>query len=191
MKMGTLRKIDSRMSRAKGHQSEARARPEEGSLHERLSGIEAVMPMLATREDLARVEGTLRTEIHQECAKVRTEMHHEFTKVRTEMHEGFSELRTEIHESFSELRTEIHESSSELRTEIHESSSELRTEMHQEFTKVRTEMHSGFGELRAEMHRGFSELRSGMDALTWRFIGVVVTVSTALVAATHFLTKAA
>lgn len=100
-------------------------------LHERVTKIEAVLPTLATKEDLAREVGGLRSEMHLEFGKVRQEMGAEFASVRKEM----SELRVDV----SELRVDVHRA---------------------------------------------------IEVQTWRVIGTLITVCTALVAATYFITKA-
>jgi len=134
MKMGTLRKIDSRITRFKVGHADARHKHDEMRLHERIASVEAVLPTLATKEDLAREIGTVRAEMHREVGGLRSEMHREFGKVRQEMNQGFGEVRQEMHA--------------------------LGTALHRE-----------------------------LQALTWRLIGTIVTVGTALVAATHFLSK--
>ncbi|WP_139133050.1 hypothetical protein [Pandoraea sp. ISTKB] len=82
-------------------------------LQARIASVEAILPTLATKEDLAKEIGTLRAEVHQEVGGLRSEMHKEFATVHRELH-----------------------------------------------------------------------------ALTWRLIGTMVTLGTALVAATHFVSKA-
>lgn len=39
--------------------------PHNGGMEERLAKLEAIIPTLATKEDLARMEGTVRVEIHK------------------------------------------------------------------------------------------------------------------------------
>ncbi|MFK0378874.1 hypothetical protein [Pandoraea sp. NPDC090278] len=156
MKMGTLRKIDSRITRFKVGHADARHKHDEMRLHERIASVEAVLPTLATKEDLAREIGTVRAEMHREVGGLRSEMHREFGKVRQEMHQEFGKVRQE---------------------------------MHQEFGKVRQEMNQGFEEVRQGMHALGTALHRELQALTWRLIGTIVTVGTALVAATHFLSK--
>ncbi|WP_331693972.1 hypothetical protein [Pandoraea sputorum] len=156
MKMGTLRKIDSRITRFKVGHADARHKHDEMRLHERIASVEAVLPTLATKEDLAREFGTVRAETHREVGGLRSEMHQEFGKVRQEMHQGFGELRRE---------------------------------MHQEFGKVRSEIASEIASVRSDMHALGAGLHRELHALTWRLIGTIVTVGTALVAATHFLSK--
>lgn len=156
MKMGTLRKIDSRITRFKVGHADARHKHDEMRLHERIASVEAVLPTLATKEDLAREFGTVRAETHREVGGLRSEMHQEFGKVRQEMHQGFGELRRE---------------------------------MHQEFGKVRSEIAGEIASVRSDMHALGAGLHRELHALTWRLIGTIVTVGTALVAATHFLSK--
>ncbi|VVE34971.1 hypothetical protein PCA20602_03858 [Pandoraea capi] len=113
MKMGTLRKIDSRFTRLKVSHTDTKSRHDEMRLQARIASVEAILPTLATKEDLAKEIGTLRAEMHQEVGGLRSEMHKEFATVHRELH-----------------------------------------------------------------------------ALTWRLIGTMVTLGTALVAATHFVSKA-
>jgi len=115
-------------------------------LHERVTKIEAVLPTLATKEDLAREVGGLRSEMHLEFGKVRQEMHLEFGKVRQEMGAEFSKMRKEVGAEFACVRKEM-------------------------------------SELRVDVHRA-------IEVQTWRVIGTLITVCTALVAATYFITKA-
>ena len=61
--------------------------------------------------------------------------------------------------------------------------------MHQEIGGLRTEMHQELGKLRTDFHVLGVGLHREMHMLTWRLIGTIVTVGTALVAATHFLSK--
>ncbi|VVE51499.1 hypothetical protein PPN31114_04722 [Pandoraea pneumonica] len=111
-------------------------------LHERVTKIEAVLPTLATKEDLAREVGGLRSEMHLEFGKVRQEMGAEFSKMRKEVSAEFASVRKEM----SELRVDV-------------------------------------SELRVDVHRA-------IEVQTWRVIGTLITVCTALVAATYFITKA-
>ncbi|VVE43270.1 hypothetical protein PAQ31011_04285 [Pandoraea aquatica] len=174
MKMGTLRKIDSRITRFKVGHADARHKHDEMRLHERIASVEAVLPTLATKEDLAREIGTVRAEIHREVGGLRSEMHQEFGKVRQEMHRGLGELRQEMHRGLGELRQEMHQGFGEI---------------HREFGKVRSEIAGEIASVRSDMHALGTGLHRELQALTWRLIGTIVTVGTALVAATHFLSK--
>ncbi|VVD85291.1 hypothetical protein PIN31009_01335 [Pandoraea iniqua] len=128
-------------------------------LHERVTKIEAVLPTLATKEDLAREVGTLRSEMHQGFAKVNLE----FGKVRQEISGEFAKVRQEIGGEVSTLRGEIGSVKEEVR--------ELRQTVFSEINGLRIEMHQSMG------------------ALMWRLIGTLITVCTALVAATHFISR--
>jgi len=128
-------------------------------LHERVTKIEAVLPTLATKEDLAREVGTLRSEMHQGFAKVNLE----FGKVRQEISGEFAKVRQEIGGEVSTLRGEIGCVKEEVR--------ELRQTVFSEINGLRIEMHQSMG------------------ALMWRLIGTLITVCTALVAATHFISR--
>ncbi|AKK23942.1 hypothetical protein [Pandoraea oxalativorans] len=134
MKMGTLRKIDSRITRFKAGHADARHKHDEMRLHERIASVEAMLPTLATKEDLAREIGTVRAEIHREAGGLRIEMHQKFGKVRSEIAGEIASVRSDVHALGIGLHRELH-------------------------------------------------------ALTWRLVGTIVTVGTALVAATHFLSK--
>ncbi|VVE78123.1 hypothetical protein [Pandoraea sputorum] len=174
MKMGTLRKIDSRITRFKVGHADARHKHDEMRLHERIASVEAVLPTLATKEDLAREFGTVRAETHLDVGGLRSEMHQEFGKVRQEMHQEFGNVRQEF---------------GKVRQEMHQGFGELRREMHQEFGKVRSEIAGEIASVRSDMHALGAGLHRELHALTWRLIGTIVTVGTALVAATHFLSK--
>ncbi|WP_176399019.1 coiled-coil domain-containing protein [Pandoraea sp. PE-S2T-3] len=150
-------------------------------LHERVTKIEAVLPTLATKEDLAREVGTLRSEMHQgfakvnlEFGKVRQEMSGEFAKVRQEMSGEFAKVRQEISGEFAKVRQEIGGEVSTLRGEIGSVKEEVR--------ELRQTVFSEINGLRIEMHQS-------MGALMWRLIGTLITVCTALVAATHFISR--
>lgn len=134
-KMGTLRKLDPRTTRSKVSGPDGKHKHDELGLNDRVTKIEAVLPTLATKEDLAREVGT----------------------VRSEMHQGFGELRGEMHREFGEVRREFASEIADVRRDVHAMGANLHLEMHRQ---------------------------------TWRLIGTIVTVSTALVAATHFLSRA-
>lgn len=72
--------------------------------------IAAIIPTLATKEDLKTEIGSVRSEI----GGLRTEMWTEFGKVRAEMAAGFGTIRTEMATEFGKVRTEI----ADLKTEI-------------------------------------------------------------------------
>ncbi|VVD89533.1 hypothetical protein PIN31115_01521 [Pandoraea iniqua] len=161
-------------------------------LHERVTKIEAVLPTLATKEDLAREVGTLRSEMHQGFAKVnlefgrvRQEMSGEFAKVRQEMSGEFAKVRQEMSGEFAKVRQEISGEFAKVRQEIGGEVSTLRGEIgcvKEEVRELRQTVFSEINGLRIEMHQS-------MGALMWRLIGTLITVCTALVAATHFISR--
>lgn len=163
IKMGTLRKIDSRMSRSKASCTETKARHEETKWRERVTSLEAVLPTLATKEDLARDVGSLRSEVHA----------------------GFGNLRSEMHQSIATLRGEMHQEFGKVRNEMAREIADVRRDMSTEFVSVRREI----GAVHHDLHLLGTNLHREMHMLTWRLIGTIVTVSTALVAATHFLSN--
>ncbi|AKM31470.1 hypothetical protein AB870_17110 [Pandoraea faecigallinarum] len=72
--MGTLRKVDSRITRFKVH-VEGKHKHDDMRLHERMTAAEAVLPALATKEDLAKEIGAVRAEMHQGFTAVHKELH--------------------------------------------------------------------------------------------------------------------
>lgn len=166
--MGTLRKFDPRQVRESIDDTFSNERNDSMRLHERVTKIEAVLPTLATKEDLAREVGGLRSDMHLEFGKVRQEMSAEFSNVRQEMGTEFSKVRQEMGAEFGKVRQEM---GAEF--------GKFRREMGAEFASVRKEVN----QLRVDVHRAF-------EVQTWRVIGTLITVSTALVAATYFIAKA-
>ena len=83
---------------------------------------------LATKADLAREVGLLRTETRAEFAAVRAEMAAEFAAVRAEMAAEFAAVRAEMKVEFAAVRAE----------------------MQAEFAAVRAEMKAEFAAVRAE-----------------------------------------
>lgn len=67
--------------------------PYDGSMDARLSKLEALVPTLATREDIANLRGAAREDI----ASLRGATTTDLANLRAEMHKGFSDLRSELH----------------------------------------------------------------------------------------------
>ncbi|MGC7406207.1 coiled-coil domain-containing protein [Pandoraea pneumonica] len=183
--MGTLRKFDPRQVRESIDDTFSNERNDSMRLHERVTKIEAVLPTLATKEDLAREVGGLRSDMHLEFGKVRQEMSTEFSNVRQEMSTEFGKVRQEMSAEFGKVRHEMGAEFAKVRKEVSaeiacvkEDVHELRQTVFSEIHGVRTEI-SG---LRVEMHQA-------IGAMTWRLIGTLITVCTALVAATYFISK--
>ncbi|ALS58567.1 hypothetical protein AT302_01000 [Pandoraea norimbergensis] len=248
VEMGTLRKLVPRQARAGIGDADSHDRNDSMRLHERVTKIEAVLPTLATKEDLAREVGTLRSEMHQgfakvnlefgkvrqemsgEFGKVRQEMSGEFAKVRQEMGDGFDKVRQEMSSEFAKVRREIGGEVSTLRGEIGGVKQEVTSvkqevtsvkqevtsvkqevtsvkqevasvkqevaSVKQEVASVKQEVASVRHEVRELRQTVFSEINGlrvemhqSMGALMWRLIGTLITVCTALVAATHFISR--
>lgn len=205
IEMGTLRKIDSRVARSKASCTESKYKHDEMRLPARVTALESVLSTLATKEDWAREVGALRSEMHQGFGNLRSEMHQEHGNVRKEMHQEFGNVRKEMHQEFGNVRNEMHEEFGNVRNEMHQEFGKMRNEIHQEFGKVRIEVaheivdvrrdmatefvgvRKEIGAVRADLQGLGAQMHGEMHRLTWRLIGTIVTVGTALVAATHFL----
>jgi ribosomal protein L29 len=104
----------------------------------RLQALEAVLPTLASKADIADLRGELKTDI--------------------------SELRGELKSDISELRGELKTDISELRGELKTEIGELRGELKTEIGELRGELKTGLAELRGELSSGLANMRtSGAD----------------------------
>jgi hypothetical protein len=75
----------------------------DASMEARLKALEAVLPTLATKADVAELRGEMRTGF----AEVRGEMRTGFAEVLGEMRAGFAELRGEMRNGFADVYTSM------------------------------------------------------------------------------------
>jgi len=68
----------------------------------------------ATKDDLAVMTATLRTEM----TDLRTELRTDMADLRTELRTGLADLRTELHTAIGDVRTELHTEIAGVRTEV-------------------------------------------------------------------------
>ena len=90
---------------------------------------------VSTKDDLATLGTTLRSEMHTMGTELRSEMRTMGTELRSEMQTMGTELRSEMHTMGTELRSEVNAMGSEMQI--------VRTEL-------RGEMQTGFATLRTE-----------------------------------------
>lgn len=76
--------------------------PERGD--ERIARIEAILPTLATKADVADLRAEMRV-IAKAAESYATKA--DLADLRTEMHEGFGALRVEMHKGFGDLRADM------------------------------------------------------------------------------------
>ena len=81
------------------------------------------------------------------------------------------------------MRDEMHQEFGKVRIEVAREIVDVRRDMATEFVSVRKEI----GAVRADLLGLGTQMHREMHRLTWRLIGTIVTVGTALVAATYFL----
>jgi len=81
--------------------------PPNGNLEKRVTVIEAVLPTLATKADLAELGAELRAEMRSENEKLRAEMRSENEKLRAEMRSENEKLLAAIRTENERLREQL------------------------------------------------------------------------------------
>ena len=66
--------------------------PYNDPMEARVTRIEAIIPTLATKEDLAKMDGSLRADLAKIAGEIRTEMHKEFHAMTWKLLGGASAL---------------------------------------------------------------------------------------------------
>ena len=137
---------------------------------------------LATKQDVAAVQGALtqdiadlRTELRQDIAEVRTELRQDIAEVRTELRQDIAEVRTELKQDIAEVRTELKQDIAEVRTDL----SNLTTTVADNTARIdaleramgalRQEVRDRFESFRLEIAGQMDGLRAEMRALKWMF----------------------
>lgn len=70
-------------------------------LLERLIRIETTLPALATKDDLAREIGGLRSDLHKEIGGLRSDLNKEIGGLRAELYKEVGGLRSEFHKEIA------------------------------------------------------------------------------------------
>ena len=151
---------------------------------------------LATRQDVAAVQGALtqdiadlRTELKQDIADLRTELKQDIAEVRAELKQDIAEVRAELKQDIAEVRADLGDlattvANNTARIDALEKAMEaLRQEVRDRFESFRQEIAGQMGGLRGEMGglrgemdglRGEMDgLRGEMRAIKWMIGGVL------------------
>lgn len=130
--------LETRVSRLEGEVHEVRATMGrlEMMLTELKATLDATLPHLVTKADVAE----FRTELKGDMAGLRTELKSDMAGLRTELKGDMADLRTELKGNMAGLRTELRGETAGLRTELKGEMAGLRTELKGEMGDLRVSL---------------------------------------------------
>lgn len=131
--------------------------PPNHKLDSRVAAIEAILPTLATKADLANLRGELRIANEQLRAEVTAEIRSVTDGLRTE-------LRGEMRSENDKLRAEMRSENEKLRAEMRSENDKLRADMREGYDRLHSEIVDGHARIEETMRAALVQLRRDTDA---------------------------